>query len=326
MNILVVGGAGYIGSSFVNLVFNKTKYNVIVLDDLSTGFIESVHKNATFIKGSILDKKCLDSIFTEYKIDAVFHFAAKLIVPESVSQPAKYWLNNVGGVATLLESMKDHNVKNIIFSSTAAVYGFSKEIPIDENSPTNPCNPYGSSKLACEQLIREAEHAYGINHIILRYFNVAGATNNGEYGLRKINPTLLIPVVNKSIIENFQMQVFGNDYENTPDHTCIRDYIHIEDLCNAHLLGFEWMIKEKKSNLFNLGTSKGYSVLDVLKTTEKILDKKVNYVFSSRRPGDPEILITKNTKAADILNWKPKMNLEDMIKSDFTFRKKLYIN
>lgn len=324
MTLLVIGGAGYIGSSFVDYIFNSSKHKVIVLDDLSTGFKIAVHKKAKFIEGSILDKDCLDKIFKKYQIDAVFHFAAKLIVPESVSEPAKYWLNNVGGVATLLESMKDYNVNKIIFSSTAAVYGFATKTPIDENCPTNPCNPYGSSKLACEKLIQEAKLAYGINYCILRYFNVAGASDNNQYGLRKKEPTLLIPAMNRSLIEKFTMNVFGNDYPNTHDHTCVRDYIHISDLCTAHLQGLDWMIKNNESNIFNLGSSVGFSVLDVLNTANKVLDTTVSYNFAPRRPGDPEILITNNTKAAKILNWKPTKKLEEMIVSDYTFRKKLY--
>ncbi len=324
MKLLVVGGAGYIGSSFVEHVFNHSEYDVIVLDDLSTGFREAVHPKATFVKGSILDKAIIDKIFEEHKdIVGVFHFAAKLIVPESVKQPAMYWLNNVGGVATLLESMQQHHIKNFVFSSTAAVYGFPKTIPVDEESPTHPCNPYGSSKLACEQLIKEAAAAYDMNYIILRYFNVAGATDSGAYGLRKKQPTLLIPVINKALLENGKVNVFGNDYETTKDGTCIRDYIHIEDLVKAHLDSFNWMLENKASNTFNLGTNTGYSVLDVLKTTETTLNVKVNYEFAPRRPGDPDRLITKNDKIANIIGWTPKKELAAMIESDFTFRKKL---
>ncbi len=323
MKFLVIGGAGYIGSAFVNYVFSNTEHEVIILDDLSTGFKEAIHPKAKFILGSILDSKILDTIFSTEKIDIVFHFAAKLIVPESVKEPAKYWLNNVGGVATLLESMRKNNVNKIIFSSTAAVYGFPKSVPVDEEAPTIPCNPYGSSKLACETLIKEAQIAYGINYVIFRYFNVAGASDNNLFGLRQPNPTLLIPVINKSIINKTKMQVFGNDYQTTKDGTCIRDYIHIEDLVRAHLLGAEWMISENQSNIFNLGTNSGYSVLEVLETTNKTLNTKVIYEFAPRRPGDPDRLITKNDKANQILNWKPEKTLAEMIQSDFDFRKKL---
>ncbi len=324
MKILVVGGAGYIGSSFVEHVINNSDYEVIVLDDLSTGFREAVHPKATFVEGSILNKSIIDKIFEEHHdIIGVFHFAAKLIVPESVSQPAMYWLNNVGGVATLLESMQQHQIKNFVFSSTAAVYGFPKTIPVDEESPTNPCNPYGSSKLACEQLIKESAQAYGMNYIILRYFNVAGATDSGQYGLRKKQPTLLIPVINKAIIHHEQVKVFGNDYNTTKDGTCIRDYIHIEDLVRAHLDSFNWMLKNHASNTFNLGTNNGYSVLDVLNTTEQTLNLKVDYVFAPRRPGDPDRLITKNDKIRDIIGWTPKKELASMIESDYIFRKKI---
>lgn len=324
MRILVVGGAGYIGSSFVDYVFNHTNYEVVILDDLSTGFKEAIHPKATFIYGSVLDKKVVDEIFDKYQIDGVFHFAAKLIVPESVKQPARYWLNNVGGVATLVESMQEHNVKNFVFSSTAAVYGFPKSLPVYEDDPKNPCNPYGSSKLACETILQESKVAYDMNYAILRYFNVAGATDNNEYGLRQKNPTLLIPVINKSLIENSQINVFGNDYEKTKDGTCIRDYIHIDDLVRAHVLAFEWMIKNNDSGIFNIGTDNGYTVLEVINSTNKSLNTKVNYKIAPRRPGDPDRLVASNKKAKEILKWSPNKSLDEMIVSDYNFRKKLY--
>lgn len=325
MKILVIGGAGYIGSTFVNYVYNNSKYEVIILDDLSTGFKEAIHNKAEFVKGSILEKTIIDSIFKKHKdIVGVFHFAAKLIVSESVSKPAMYWLNNVGGVAVLMESMQEYKINNFVFSSTAAVYGFPKTIPVDEESQTNPCNPYGSSKLACETLIKESSSAYNMNYIILRYFNVAGADNSREYGLRIKSPTLLIPVINKSIIENGQVNIFGNDYENSPDGTCIRDYIHIDDLCAAHLDSFNWMLKNNKSNIFNLGTTNGYSVLEVLNAAESATKSKVKYNFAGRRAGDPDILITKNKKIKDLIGWMPKKGIDEMIESDFEFRKKLY--
>lgn len=320
--ILVAGGAGYIGSCFVEYILQNTDYDVVIVDDLSTGFKESINPRAVFYKGSILDDKLLDKVFDENKILGVFHFAAKLIVPESVEKPIFYWLNNVGGVGKLLDAMVRHDVKNIVFSSTAAVYGFPKEVPVDEEAPKNPCNPYGASKLACESLIQDAAKAYQLNYTILRYFNVAGATSN--YGLRKMDPTLLIPVINKSLLTNQPMKIFGNDYQTTKDGTCVRDYIHIEDLVRAHLLAFEHQVKHNESNIFNLGTNEGYTVLEVLKTTETVLKQKVQYSFGPRRPGDPDRLITRNQKIKQLLNWVSAKTLADMIKSDYDFRQKLY--
>ncbi|MGL4947780.1 MAG: UDP-glucose 4-epimerase GalE [Mycoplasma sp.] len=324
MKILVAGGAGYIGSCFVEYIFNHTNYEVVIIDDLSTGFKEAIHPKAKFYEGSILCQETVNKIFEENQIDGVFHFAAKLIVPESVEKPIFYWKNNILGVANLLEAMSKYNVKNIIFSSTAAVYGFPKVIPVTEDAEKAPCNPYGSSKLACEQLIQEASSAYGFNYTILRYFNVAGASESNLYGLRKKDPTLLIPVINKTVINDGQMSVFGNDYKTTHDGTCIRDYIHIDDLVRAHHLAFEEQNKSNSSNIFNLGTSSGFSVLDVINATEKALDVKVNYKFMPKRAGDPDILITKNEKVLNVLNWKPVKTLNQMIESDYIFRKKLY--
>ncbi|MGL4950279.1 MAG: UDP-glucose 4-epimerase GalE [Mycoplasma sp.] len=324
MKILVAGGAGYIGSCFVEHIFNNTNYEVVIVDDLSTGFKEAIHPKAKFYNGSILDESFLEKIFSENKFDGVFHFAAKLIVPESVEKPLLYWNNNVNGVINLLAAMDKHKVKHIVFSSTAAVYGFPKVIPVDEKAEKNPCNPYGASKLACENIIQDVAFNGNLNYTILRYFNVAGASDSNAYGLRKLNPTLLIPVVNKTIITNGEMNIFGNDYENTKDGTCIRDYIHIEDLVRAHLLAFEHQFKNNESNIFNLGTSSGYSVLEVIKAAENILSLKVNAKFSPRRLGDPDVLITNNDLVKKIINWSPKKALDEMIKSDFDFRKKLY--
>ncbi len=324
MNILVIGGAGYIGSNFVEMVFNTTKNEIVILDDLSTGFKELIHPRAKFYLGNQNDPKILNKIMAEQKIDVVAHFAAKTIVPESVAQPAKYYLNSVGALSRIIQAMVDNGVKNLIFSSTAAVYGFPKTIPVTETDDKNPCNPYGASKLASEWLIKSAIEAYGINAIILRYFNVAGASDSGLYGSREMKPTLLIPVINKSLIEKFQMKVFGTDYEKTRDGSCLRDFIHVADLVKAHILAINWMVKNNASNDFNLGTSSGYTVLEVLKEVNKTLDKKVDFIVAPRRIGDPDRLITKNDKANDILHWKPTHSLQDMIKSDYNFRIKLY--
>lgn len=323
MNLLVVGGAGYIGSCFVDTVFKSLSSNdkVVVLDDLSTGYKESVHPKAVFYKGSVLDINLVDKIFKEQKIDFVFHFAAKLVVGESMFQPIDYYLNNIGGIISLLKVMKKHKVDKIIFSSTAAVYGNPESVPVDENSYKNPINPYGDSKLACEKLLISSEFAYGIKSGILRYFNVAGALESNEYGMRKEKPTLLIPVINKSIIEKTQFKVFGNDYD-TPDGSCIRDYINISDLVDAHVLLFQYMVKTNKSGIFNLGTEKGSSVFEIIKETERVLNVKTNYEVVGRREGDPATLITTSKLAEQVLGWKPKRSLAESIKTDFDFRSK----
>ena len=228
----------------------------------------------------------------------------------------------MGGVATLIESMKNHNVKNIIFSSTAAVYGFPEEIPVNEEAKTNPCNPYGSSKLACETLIKESKLAYDMNYVILRYFNVAGALNE-NYGLRQKNPTLLIPVVNKSIIEDKQMNVFGDDYNTTKDGTCVRDYINVEDLAQAHLLALKYLLNGGETNYFNLGTQEGSSVKEVFDICEKVTYQKFPVKIQPRRPGDPAILIADNKKAKEVLGWTPVHTLEQSIQTAYNWEVEL---
>ena len=321
MKILVTGGAGYIGSHGVYELV-RAGHDVIVLDNLSTGNIEAIHKDAKFYEGDQKDEKILDKIFTENKIDAVMHFSAKLIVPESVEQPIVYFENNVHGVAKLLESMKKHNIKNIVFSSTAAVYGDVKgNKPLVEDLPLAPINPYGQSKLSCEWLIKGAAKAFDMNYVIFRYFNVAGADASGKIGQatkgREI--THLIPVVieAQSGIRK-EMSIFGNDYE-TKDGTCIRDYIHATDLAKAHVLGVEHAFKGN-SGIFNLGSKNGFSVQEVVDAAEKVIDKKVPYKIADRRQGDPAILVADNSNAKNVLNWKPELSLEEMIKSDNSWR------
>lgn len=322
-SILVIGGAGYIGSVFIEQFMKKyPNKQIVILDDLSTTNEKNINPKAKFYKGSQLDSNILNKIIKEEKVDFIFHFAAKLIVSESVFMPIEYFKNNLVGVLTIIEVMKQNNLKNIIFSSTAAVYGDPKKNPIDEESEKNPINPYGSSKLACEFLLNSVKVAYDINSGILRYFNVAGASDSLKYGSWKENPTLLIPVINKSIINNKKMYVYGNDYKNTKDGSCVRDYIHVVDLADAHILLMEYMLKNNKSETINLGTKNGYTVLEVIKEAEKVLNKKINYEINNRRPGDPELLLTNNKKAKEILGWIPKKTLKDMIISDYEFQKR----
>lgn len=318
MTILNVGGAGFIGSVATEL-FIKNGHKVIVLDDLSTGFKKLVHPKAIFIKGSMLDYKLLDKIFKKYKIDVVALYAAKIVVPESVAHPNDYYLTNVGSTATILKAMHANNVKNIIFASSAAVYGVCKKVPVDEKSPTLPCNPYGASKLMCERLLIDANKAHGTNFIAFRFFNVAGASQSGKYGMMKKKPSLLIPAINDCVLKHKTVSIFGNKYK-TKDGTCLRDYIHVSDLANAALLALN-QLKKNKSGIYCLGSNSGYTVLEVVKTVKKLIDKNLKYEFKPNRAGDPDALITSNKKAYQQLGWKVKHNLKDMIVSDYNFRK-----
>lgn len=318
MTILNIGGAGFIGSVATEL-FIKNGHKVIILDDLSTGFKKLVHPKAKFIKGSMLDYKLLDKIFKQNKIDAVALYAAKIVVPESVAHPNDYYLTNVGGTATVLKAMTANNVKNIIFASSAATYGVCKKVPVDEKSPTNPCNPYGASKLMCERLLADANKAHGINYIAFRFFNVAGASSSGKYGMMKTKPSLLIPAINDAILNGRKVSIFGNKYK-TKDGTCLRDYIHVEDLAYAALAGLE-MLKKNKSGIYCLGSNSGYTVLDICKQAKKFVDKNLEWEFKPNRAGDPDALITSNAKAHKELKWNVKYTLKDMIVSDYKFRK-----
>ena len=320
MKVLVVGGAGYIGSHAV-LELIKEQHNVIVFDNLSSGFEDMVSEQATLIVGDIRDKNALDNVFKKYTdIDVVMHFAAKIVVPESVEQPLEYYSNNVEGVRVLLESMKDHNIKNIVFSSTAAVYGEASGVCFEEDE-THPINPYGETKLATERMIKWVTQAYGMKYLIFRYFNVAGADQSLKVGLKKDQLTHLIPVAIQALIGlRDKLLIYGDDYD-TEDGTCVRDYIHVSDLAYAHVLGAKYLKDGGQSTTINLGSNQGYSVLDVAKTVQKLGEMK--YEITERRPGDPAKLIASNEKAKTLLHWEPKYGLEDIVNSDFEFRKTL---
>jgi len=322
MKVLVVGGAGYIGSH-ASYELIRAGHEVVVLDNLSTGSRGAVHKDARFHWGDIRRKSDITKVLlaeAESKaIDVVMHFAAKLVVPESVEQPLAYYENNVEGLRTMLEAMVDCGVRNVVFSSTAAVYGEPDEPICHEDDPTKPINPYGETKLACEQMIKWVAAAHSLNYCILRYFNVAGADSTLEIGLNKDQLTHLIPLIMQTALgQRDKFYIFGNDYP-THDGTCIRDYIHVTDLARAHVLGAQHILENDESLLVNLGSGKGFSVAEVVNAAQALFD--FDYEYAPRRAGDPAKLIASNQRAADLLGWEPSLSLDDIIKSDYAYRR-----
>lgn len=312
--ILVAGGAGYIGSHTVKHLL-KNNYEVVVLDNLVYGHKEAV-LTKNFEQVDLCDKKLIDEVFKKYKIDAVIHFAAYTYVGESVSHPQKYYWNNVVNTLNLLDSMIEHGVKNIVFSSTCATYGNPQYTPLDEKHQQMPINPYGKTKLMMEQIMADYETAYGLKYAALRYFNAAGADAEGQLGELHNPETHLIPLVLKAIKGEIpHINVFGTDY-NTPDGTCIRDYILVEDLADAHMLAVEKLIKDNESLHINLGTGIGTSVKEIIKASEEVTGQKVPVVYGERRAGDPAILYAANKKAKEVLNWNPKyIDIKEIIKT-----------
>lgn len=304
MNVLVIGGAGYIGSHAVNKLIKKD-YNVSVLDNLVTGHRGAVDEAATFYLGDIRDKTMLNQIVQDEQIEAIFHFAASSLVGESVEKPLKYFNNNVVGMEVLLEVMQENGVKKIIFSSTAAVYGDVQAPLITEDEPKAPTSPYGESKLMMENMIKWCDLAHGIKFVSLRYFNVAGALSTGEIGEDHDPETHLIPIVLQTALgQRNAMTIFGDDY-NTPDGTCIRDYVHVEDLIDAHILALEYLNTNAESQIFNLGSSTGYSVKEIVEASRKVTGKEIPVKIGERRAGDPAKLVAASEKAREILGWKP---------------------
>lgn len=303
-NILVVGGAGYIGSYMCKYLSAK-KYCPIVLDNLSCGRQQAV-KWGPFFEGNLDDNNLLEHIFSEYHISAVMHFAAFASVSESVTDPGKYYRNNVAATVVLLEAMIRHKINNFIFSSTCATYGMPNEIPITEEAVQSPINPYGRSKLMVEEILNDFRGAYGLESVCLRYFNAAGADPDTEVGEDHKPETHLIPLVFQTALgQREKIEIFGNDYP-TRDGTCIRDYIHIVDLAQAHLLALEKLFNDKIGGNYNLGNGEGYSVKEVIELAREITGRSIPEVISERRAGDPAILVGSNEKAKDILGWKPK--------------------
>lgn len=315
MTILVLGGAGYIGSHGVDQLIEKG-YQVVVVDNLQTGHKEAIHKDARFYQGDIRDKAFLQGIFKKEKIDGVLHFAANSLVGESMEQPLMYFNNNVYGTQVVLEVMEEFDVKKIVFSSSAATYGEAKVMPIAESAPTNPTNPYGETKLMMEKMLKWCDEAYQMNYVALRYFNVAGAKINGQIGEDHTPETHLIPLVLQTALgQRAQLSIFGNDYD-TPDGTCIRDYVHVQDLIAAHILALEYLEAGNSSNIFNLGSSTGFSVQEIVETARKITGKEIPTKVEARRAGDPSTLVAASQKAQEMLGWKPEYTtMETIIES-----------
>lgn len=321
MSILVCGGAGYIGSHTVHQLINQNK-DVIIIDNLQTGHMDAVNKKAKFYKGDIRDSSFLDKVFSENNIESIIHFAANSLVGESMTKPLLYFNNNVYGMQVLLESMVKHNIKNIVFSSTAAVYGEPKRVPILEDDETNPTNPYGETKLAMEKMMKWCDKAYGIKFVALRYFNVAGALEDGSIGEDHSPETHLIPLILQVPLKKREfITVFGDDY-STPDGTCIRDYIHVIDLADAHIKAVEYLEKGNGSNIFNLGNGVGFSVKEMITAAEESTNEKIKVVLGERRAGDPAQLIASSEKARKILGWTPKYtNVKDIISTAWGWHK-----
>jgi UDP-glucose 4-epimerase len=309
--ILIVGGAGYIGSH-TNKLLNQKGYETIVYDNLIYGHKESV-KWGEFILGDLNDIEHLRLIFLKYKIEAVMHFAAFAYVGESVEDPEKYYINNVSNTLNILKVMKEFSCKYFIFSSTCATYGIPKYIPIDEKHTQNPINPYGQSKLMIERILEDYSNAYDIKYISLRYFNAAGADIDTEIGESHDPETHLIPlVIDAALGKRNDIKVFGIDYD-TDDGSAVRDYIHVSDLADAHILALEYIKKNNKSDIFNLGNGDGYSVLEVINMVKQVTKKDFKIIIADKRAGDPAKLIGDATKAKKILGWKPKFNELNMI-------------
>ncbi len=312
LNILVVGGAGYIGSHMVKYLA-RAGHSVTTLDNLSTGHADAVNYGS-FVLGDMADTALLNHLFQTQLFDAVMHFAAFSLVGESVRHPAKYYQNNVSHTLNLLDAMVRHGVRHFIFSSTAATFGEPQHERIDESHPQNPINAYGRSKLMVEQLLQDYDQAYGLKSVCLRYFNAAGADPEGELGERHEPETHLIPLVLQVAAgHRAAIQVFGTDYP-TPDGSCVRDYIHVQDLCDAHLRALAWLARTNQSERFNLGNGDGFSVLDVIKTAQAVTGQPIVIEHAPRRAGDPARLIADARAAAQHLGWTPShRTLEEMI-------------
>lgn len=315
MTVLVLGGAGYIGSHAVDQLITKG-YDVAVVDNLQTGHRKAIHPAARFYQGDIRDKQFLQEVFRKESIEGVIHFAANSLVGESVEQPLKYFNNNVYGTQVVLEVMQEMNVKMIVFSSTAATYGEPTQMPIVETMPTQPENPYGESKLMMEKIMKWCDRAYGIRYVALRYFNVAGAKGDASIGEDHHPETHLIPIILQTALEQRPyLEIYGDDYD-TPDGTCIRDYVYVEDLIAAHIAALTYLQAGNESNVFNLGSNTGYSVKEMFEAARKVTGKTIPTKMVTRRAGDPSRLVASSEKAKDMLKWEPQVtDIQAIIKT-----------
>lgn len=321
MKVLVLGGAGYIGSHTVSELIDAGE-EVVIADNLETGHIEAVHKDATFYQGDIRDRAFVDSVFEKEKIDGVIHFAANSLVGESMTDPLKYYDNNLNGTKVLLQSMVAHGVDKIVFSSTAATYGEPESIPILETDRTEPTNPYGETKLSMEKMMKWTGVAHGLRYVALRYFNACGAHVGGHIGEAHSPESHLIPLILQ--VPNRQREainIFGDDYD-TKDGTCVRDYIHVTDLAQAHILAMKYLMDGKESDVFNLGNGVGFTVKEVIEAARRVTGHPIPAVVAPRRGGDPAKLIASSAKAKEVLGWKPEhADLEEIIETAWNWHK-----
>ncbi len=319
-SVLVTGGAGYIGSHMVRALL-RAGYRVVILDNLSEGHRAAV-QDTELAEVDVADRGAVRALMRRHRPHAIMHFAAFCSVKESVENPLKYYHNNVAGTISLLDAALEVGVPRFIFSSTAALYGEPREVPIDETHPVVPINPYGWSKWMCERILKDASRAYGMRYVSFRYFNAAGAEASAGLGEDHRPETHLIPLALRAAIQDeAELEVYGTDYP-TPDGSCVRDYIHVQDLAEAHLRGLNYLEQEGESIALNLGTETGTSVLEILAAVERVTALKVPHRICPRRPGDPAVLVASNAKARAVLGWSPKRDLDEIIRSAYDFMRR----
>jgi UDP-glucose 4-epimerase len=321
MHVLVTGGAGYIGSHACKAL-SRAGFTPVAFDNLSTGWAQAV-KYGPLFQGDLMDRASLDAAFAQYQPIAVMHFAALSLVGESMTNPGKYWRTNVNGSLNLIEAAVAARVRNFVFSSTCATYGDMDGVTLDEDTPQLPINAYGGSKRAIEEILRDFGKSAGLNHVIFRYFNVAGADPEGEIGEQHIPETHLIPLMLDAIDgKRPALTVYGSDY-NTPDGTCIRDYVHVSDLVDAHVLGLNWLLQGKGDRVFCLGSGEGFSVREVIEASRVVTNREVPLIEGTRRPGDATMLVSGSSRAMQELGWAPKRStLTQMIGDALTWSRK----